>query len=110
MHAPLVAAVVHPVAEIGWTNWTIHWSTVIGLAALGALYKWGARHVQRRTAESGKAVPTLGVGQQVSFFSALLVIFVSLNGPLHDLSDVFLFSAHMVQHLLLSLLMPPLIL
>ena len=110
MHAPLIAAVVHPVAQIGWTNWTIHWSTVIGLVALGALYKWGARHIQRTAAASGNEVPTLRAGQQIAFFSALLVIFVSLNGPLHDLSDVFLFSAHMVQHLLLSLLMPPLLL
>ena len=111
MYAPLMAAVVvHPVAQIGWTNWTIHWSTVIGLVALGALYKWGAHHIQRQAAASGTEVPTLRAGQQIAFFSALLVIFVSLNGPLHDLSDVFLFSAHMVQHLLLSLLMPPLML
>jgi putative membrane protein len=38
------------------------------------------------------------------------VIFVSLNGPLHDLSDKYLFSAHMAQHLLLTLLFPPLLL
>jgi putative membrane protein len=37
------------------------------------------------------------------------VIFASLNGPLHDLSDDYLFSAHMVQHLLLTLAMPPLL-
>ena len=110
MHAPLIAALVHPVAQIGWTNWTIHWSTVIGLVALGALYKWGARHVRRNAAASGNEVPILRAGQQIAFFSALLVIFVSLNGPIHDLSDYFLFSAHMVQHLLLSLAMPPLLL
>ena len=28
---------LHPVAQVGWTSWTIHWSTVIGLAVLGAL-------------------------------------------------------------------------
>ncbi|HVF39969.1 MAG TPA: cytochrome c oxidase assembly protein, partial [Gemmatimonadaceae bacterium] len=43
------------------------------------------------------------------FLSALIVIFVSLNGPIHDLSDVYLFSGHMVQHLLLTLAMPPLL-
>src|SRR6185436_8011077 len=36
--------------------------------------------------------------------------FFSLNGWLHDLSDWYLFSAHMVQHLLLTLLVPPLLL
>src|SRR5207249_4138645 len=39
-----------------------------------------------------------------------LVLLVALNGPLHDLSDYYLFSAHMVQHLLLTLVVPPLLL
>jgi len=112
MLPPQIAAlaVVHPVAQVGWTNWTIHWSTVVGLAALGTLYLWGARRVQTKAAGTGHDVPTLGVGHQVAFFSGLLVIFASLNGPLHDLSDYYLFSAHMVQHLLLSLAVPPLLL
>ena len=101
---------VHPVAQVGWTNWTIHWSTVIGLAVLGGLYERGARHVQQRARSAGADVPTLGRGQRVAFYSALFIIFASLNGPLHDLSDYYLFSAHMVQHLLLSLAMPPLML
>jgi hypothetical protein len=84
-------AVVHPVAQVGWTSWTIHWSTVIGLAALGGLYLWGARHVQARAAAAGLDVPALRIGQRVAFFSGLLVIFASLNGPLHDLSDYYLF-------------------
>jgi putative membrane protein len=40
----------------------------------------------------------------------LLLMFVTLNGPIHDLSDDYLFSAHMVQHLLLTLAIPPLLL
>jgi len=101
---------VHPVAQVGWVNWTIHWSTVVGLAALGGVYLWGARRVQARAAEAGVDVPVLHGRQKVAFFSGLLVIFASLNGPLHDLSDYYLFSAHMVQHLLLSLAVPPLLL
>src|SRR5205823_989114 len=41
---------------------------------------------------------------------ALLFLGVSLNGPLHNLSDGYLFSAHMVQHLVLTLVFPPLLL
>ena len=92
-------ALLHPSAQIGWTRWTVHWSTVIGLAVLGGAYLWwGRRH--------GTLLPH----QKFSFFGGLLVIFVSLNGPLHDLSDYYLFSAHMVQHLLLTLAVPPLLL
>jgi putative membrane protein len=103
-------ALVHPVAQIGWTLWTIHWSTVIGLLALGSAYEWWARRLGARAAEAGSEPLALRPAQRVAFFSGLLVIFLSLNGPLHDLSDYYLFSAHMVQHLLLSLAVPPLLL
>ncbi len=46
----------------------------------------------------------------VAFFGGLLAVLVALNGPLHDLSDDHLFSAHMVQHLLLTLVAAPLLL
>ena len=44
-----------------------------------------------------------------SFCAGLLVLLLSLNGPMHDLSDYYLFSVHMAQHLLLTLLLPPLL-
>src|SRR5687767_14855707 len=100
-----VLALLHAGLQIGLSQWTIHWSTVIGLGALGALYLWRAGQAR----PGGEDVPPT-IGQRVAFFTGLLVIFVSLNGPLHDLSDSYLFSAHMVQHLLLTLVMPPLLL
>ena len=39
-----------------------------------------------------------------------MVLLGSLNGPIHDLSDDYLFLIHMAQHLLLTLLLPPLLL
>ena len=42
-----------------------------------------------------------------SFVMGLLLMFVALQGPMHELSDYFLFSVHMVQHLVLILVMPP---
>jgi putative membrane protein len=80
--------------------WTIHPSTVIGLTALGWLYFWRAR------AREGTGPST---AQRVSFVSGLLLLFAILNGPLHDLSDFYLFSGHMVQHLIMELIVPPLL-
>jgi putative membrane protein len=96
----LVLALLHPFTQFNWLSWSIHPSTVIGLAVLAAIYLWRAK-------QSGAEQP-LSVARKISFFSSLLVIFGSLNGPIHDLSDTYLFSAHMVQHLLLTMLMPPL--
>src|SRR6476646_2200 len=96
----MVLALLHPFGQMSWLKWSIHPSTVIGLAALGAAYLWRAR-------QAGDGERVTGA-RKISFFSALLLIFASLNGPLHDLSDDYLFSAHMVQHLILTLAMPPL--
>lgn len=43
------------------------------------------------------------------FAAGLLVILGALNGPIHDLSDGYLFWVHMGQHLLLTMVMPPLL-
>jgi putative membrane protein len=102
--SPLYAT-LHPISQVGWTGWSIHWSTVIGIAALATLYLWRAK--QGDTQADAPETPT--GWQKLSFFAGLLVMFCSLNGPIHDLSDFYLFSAHMVQHLLLTLLLPPLL-
>ncbi len=91
---------LHPVARIEWIRWTVHPSTVIGLGILAALYVWSIKRTGNR--------PRLY--QMACFFSGLFVIFASLNGPIHDLSDFYLFSAHMVQHLLMTLVVPALLL
>src|SRR3954462_5269565 len=95
----LVLALLHPIVNLTWWRWSIHPSTVIGIAALGVLYVWGARRAHRD--------PT--AAQKIYFAAGLILLFLSLNGPLHDLSDDYLFSAHMVQHLLLTLAVPPLL-
>ncbi len=106
MHPP-VALLLHPAARIALDEFTVHPSTVIGLAALGALYHWRAGRGPLQPDGSTRAVPS--TAQRATFFGALLLIFLSLNGWLHDLSDYYLFSAHMVQHLLLTLVAPPLL-
>ena len=70
----------------------------IGVAAgawTGAWLARGARPAARETA---------------AMTGALLTLLVTLNGPLHELSDRYLFSAHMLQHLLLTLVVAPLLL
>ena len=80
-----------------WQRWDWHPSVVIGLALLGGLYVY----------LGGLAAPRRRV---TAFGASLVVLGVVLNGPLHNLSDGYLFSAHMVQHLALTLVFPPLLL
>jgi putative membrane protein len=89
-----------------WTRIEIHLSTVAGIAILGALYLWGVGPLRRRCGWAERTPK----GKIALFLGGLLVLFLSLNGPIHDLSDTYLFSAHMVQHLLLAQAVPPLLL
>jgi putative membrane protein len=95
-----------PIPPFDPHRWENHDSTIIGLVILAALYLWAIGPMRKRHGITEQA----SGWQIVSFFTGLGVTFFALNGPLHDLSDYYLFSAHMVQHLVLTQLMPPLLL
>lgn len=88
--------------EFSWTRFDVHISTLIGCILWVAAYY----HIIVRWRPEGAAKAS-GM-QQLSFVGGTVLLFFSLNGPLHDLSDNFLFSAHMVQHLVITLIVPPL--
>jgi putative membrane protein len=89
-----------PAVTLSWLGGGVHVDVLVGVALLGVAYVWAwLRHGGRPTG-----------GPFLCFYGALFTLVVTLNGPLHDLSDRYLFSAHMVQHLVLTLLFPPLLL
>lgn len=101
-----IAATLHDPVDFSWTTFSVHPSTLIGCLLLAGLYLWGIGPLRRRKGWAERA----SVGRAITFMSGIAVLFLSLNGPIHDLSDNFLFSAHMVQHMLLTLAVPPLLL
>lgn len=88
-----------------WTSWHSDPSVVAGLALLAGIYvaaiRWRHRFQPDAPVEAANVT---------SFMAGLLVLFTALTGPIHDLSDTYLFSAHMIQHMLLIFAMPPLLL
>lgn len=77
------------------TAWTWEPSVVNGCALLTGLYLGLARPLSARA---------------LYFLAGVLVLLLSLVSPLDLLADRYLFSAHMVQHMLLVLIVPPLLL
>jgi putative membrane protein len=100
---PSLALLLHVGADLSPRGFSVHISTVIGILALVALYEGAAQRVDRGTQPGPRR------SQRWCFYVGLVVLFFSLNGWLHDLSDFYLFSAHMVQHLLLALAVAPLL-
>ena len=92
--------------EISWVAWHGHPSVVAGLIALTVVYLLGVGPLRQRFGWAER----VDTGQVTAFLTGVLVMFVALLSPLHELGDNYLFSAHMVQHLLLTLVVPPLLL
>ncbi len=93
--------------ELGslWTEWHAHPEVVLGLLLVQGAYLLGVGPLRERYDLAEGVEP-----RQVATFSAgILVIFVAILSPLHVLSDEVLFSAHMVQHVLITLVAPPLL-
>ncbi len=82
-----------------WTSSEIHADVVLGVGLLALVY-----------AIAWARGPRIALRFPALFMASSLVLLIALNGPLHDLSDFYLFSAHMVQHLVLTLVVPPLLL
>ena len=86
-------------------RWQPHpevWALLIGLA-LG--YWWAITRIGPRATRPGEAVVTRG---QVGWFvAALATLWLAADWPVHDLGEEYLYGVHMGQHLLLSLVVPP---
>ena len=84
--------------------WTWQWDPTVlaGTLALGAAYAWLIR---------GRGGVTQWSPIARAYFAAgLLVLFLALESPIDVAGDNYLFSFHMLQHLLLAMIVPPLLL
>ena len=88
----------------------LHWHTepllLITLLAVGWLFALGTGPLRRRIAPHS-AFP---VRQVILFYSGLIIIYLAVGSPLDQIGEQFLFSAHMVQHMLLIYVSPVLFL
>ncbi len=88
-----------------WLALDLHVSVVLGTALFAWLYAQAVGPWRVRFGWSDTPVERWRV---VCFGVAQVLLLLALNGPVHHLSDYYLFSAHMVQHLMLNLLWAPL--
>lgn len=93
---------LHGDETFSWTTWEIHPSVLLGTSLFALAYLIGIGPLRERFA----LAPRVPAGKAAIFLAGVAILFLSLNGPIHDLSDNYLFSAHMVQHMLLMMVMP----
>lgn len=82
----------------------VHLDVLVVLGGLAAAYLWAtARH----RSDTGEA---LEPGRCRLFLGGVVALLVGASWPLHDLAEGYLYSMHMVQHMLFTFLGAPLLL
>ncbi len=88
------------------TQWNLEPSILIGTVLITGLYLYALGPFRKRHFSDEPIM----AGQTIAFLSGMLIMFLALISPLDELGDSYLFSAHMVQHLCLTIIGPPLLL
>ena len=73
---------------------------------LTGAYVYMVRVIGPKAVGAGRTVVTRT--NIVTFVGAMVVLWLASDWPLHDISEEYLYSAHMVQHMALSYFVPPL--
>jgi len=90
----------------GLYTWTLSPPVLATIALAGGVYAWRFRDLRRATGIHHRRDRL----RASAFGAGLLVLFIALGSPLDRLGEERLFTAHMVQHLLLADLAPILLL
>jgi len=81
------------------------WALMVGAIFLA----WYAvRVVGANAVPAGQPVVTRR--NKVAYIAAVLALWAASDWPIHDISEEYLYSAHMIQHLIISMIVPPLLL
>ncbi len=95
-----MAAELHPLAF----QWHPEVWLLVGF--LTAAYIYMVRVIGPRAVPAGQ--PVISRMNCVAFPLAMLTLWLASDWPLHDISEEYLYSAHMIQHMMLSYFLPPL--
>ena len=89
-------------------SWAPHPDVWLLIAALAAGYAFAMRRLGPRLAPAGTQIVTRF--QLTTFSAGVLALWIASDWPVHDLGEGYLFSVHMVQHTVYSIIAAPLLL
>ena len=78
------------------------WLLIIGLIAA---FIYTVRVLGPRVAPEGKIISRR---QLITFTVMILLLWLASDWPMHDIAEEYLYSVHMVQHMVISYIVPPL--
>jgi putative membrane protein len=89
-------------------RWQPHPEVWLLLGSVIAGYGYALRVIGPKVVPRGRPIATRA--QLLWFTAAIAVLWIAADWPVHDVAEEYLYSVHMGQHILLSLVLPPLVL
>lgn len=89
-------------------KWHAHPEVWVLVASLLGLYFWAERNIGPKMVPEG--TPPISRSQKRWFVSGVLVLWVNSDWPVHDIGERYLYTVHMYQHLVFTLVIPPMLL
>ena len=88
--------------------WHAHPDVWLLMGALVLGYMWAIAKIGPKRVPDGEEV--VSSRQKAWFCCGVAVLYIGSEWPIHDIAEDFLFSVHMVQHTLFTLVAPPMLL
>jgi putative membrane protein len=93
------------IGGVEWLDWHLHADVALLCLTLLGAYFYAINVLRPRISDAGRVKN----GQVVLFSLGVFAIYVATGTPMHDLSEQYLLSMHMIQHIMLTLVAPPLL-
>ncbi|MCH6556071.1 MAG: cytochrome c oxidase assembly protein, partial [Chloroflexi bacterium] len=94
------------IAGYEWLDWSLRPDVILLCILLGGAYYYAVTQLRPRISDAGPVKRS----QVIYYALGVLTIYAAAGSPLHNLADEYLASAHMFQHVLLTLVAAPLLL
>lgn len=94
--------------DVDFWRWVPHPEVWLLVGAVVGLYVWAARVIGPKVVAPG--TPAVTRSQKRWFALGVLLLWVASDWPMHDVGEEYLYLVHMIQHTVLTLVMPPVLL
>lgn len=94
--------------HVDFWRWVPHPEVWLLVGAVVGLYIWAARVIGPKVVPAG--TPAVTRSQRRWFVLGIILLWVASDWPMHDIGEQYLYLVHMIQHTVLTLVIPPVLL
>lgn len=94
--------------SVDYWRWVPHPEVWVLIGALAGLYVYAGRVIGPKVVPAG--TPPVTVSQKRWFAFGIILLWLAADWPVHDIGEQYLYLVHMIQHLVVTLVVPPVML